>query len=113
MIEIELRGVEVHGHHGVEEEERREGQTFLFDVWFDVGEQVLSDRIEDTVDYRSVVELIEEISDSRAFQLLEALAAAVADAIVGRFPVGRVRVRVRKPEVGLPVEYSAATVQRP
>ncbi len=69
MIEIELRGVEVHGYHGVEEEERCEGQTFLFDVWFDVGEQALSDRIEDTVDYRSVVALIEETSDSRAFHL--------------------------------------------
>jgi dihydroneopterin aldolase len=57
---------------------------------------------------------VREVSDARAFVLLEALAAAVADALVARFPVTRARVRVRKPEVCLeaPVEYTAATVER-
>ena len=56
-----------------------------------------------------------EVSDARRFHLLEALAAAVADAIDERFPVERVRVRVRKREVepaGLPVAWTAATVER-
>ena len=43
-----------------------------------------------------------EVSDGRRFQLLESLAAAVADALLERFgQVERVRVRVRKPEVEL------------
>jgi dihydroneopterin aldolase len=47
--------------------------------------------------------------------LLETLAAAAADEIVSRFPIVRVRVRVRKRDVepaGLPVEWTAATVER-
>ena len=52
------------------------------------------------------------MSEARAFHLLEALAAAVADALLDRFPVARVRVRVRKPDVRLPVEHAAATVER-
>jgi dihydroneopterin aldolase len=66
------------------------------------------------VDYTAVVERIEAISGERRFNLLEALAAAVADDLVERFPVARVRVRVRKPEVRLaaPVEFTAATVER-
>ena len=58
---------------------------------------------------------MQEVSDGRAFQLLEALAAAVADALVARFPVERVRVRVRKPDVVLdpPVEFAAVRVTRP
>ena len=46
--------------------------------------------------------------------LLEALAAGVADALLERFPVSRVRVRVRKPDVRLeaPVEHAAVTVER-
>lgn len=113
MIEVELHGLEVFGHHGVDDAERREGQTFLFDVWLEVGDGALADRIEDAVDYRWVAEAIREVSDGRTFHLLEALAAAAASAIVERYPIERVRVRVRKPEVGLPVEYSAATVSRP
>ncbi len=55
-----------------------------------------------------------EVSDGRTFRLLEALSAAVADAVLARFPVARVRVRVRKPDVRLdaPVEHTAATAER-
>ena len=41
-------------------------------------------------------------------------AATIADDLLERFPVSRVRVRVRKPEVTLdaPAEFTAATVER-
>ena len=55
-----------------------------------------------------------EVSDDRAYSLLEALADAVARTLLERFPIDRARVRVRKPEVELdvPVEWSAATAER-
>jgi dihydroneopterin aldolase len=114
-ITVELHGLEVFGRHGVLEEEHREGRTFLFDLWLDVPDSALSDRIEDAVDYRDVAACVREVSDGRRYHLLEALAAAVAEALVERFPIERVRVRVRKPNVeasGLQTEYSAATVER-
>jgi len=113
-MKVELRGIELFGFHGAEEQERLDGQTFLYDVELEVGERGASDRIEDAVDYREVAATVREVND-RAFHLLEALACAVADAIVERFPVEHVKVRVRKPEVrpgGLLVEHTAATVQR-
>ena len=75
---------------------------------------VRSDKLGDTVDYTQVVDLVRQISDDHRFNLIEALAAAIADALVDRFHVSRARVRVRKPEVKLdaPVEYTAATVER-
>jgi 7,8-dihydroneopterin aldolase/epimerase/oxygenase len=112
MTTIELAGLEVFGYHGVNEDERRDGQRFLYDLELDVGEAGASDRIEDAVDYRDVAACVREVSEGRAFHLLEALAAAVADALLDRFPVPRVRVRVRKPDVRLPVEHAAATVER-
>jgi 7,8-dihydroneopterin aldolase/epimerase/oxygenase len=116
VITVELHGLEVFGRHGVLESERREGQTFLYDVWLDVSDSALSDRIEDAVDYREVARCLREVSEERKFHLLEALAAAAADALVARFPLERVRVRVRKPRLeieALPAAYSAATVERP
>ena len=61
-----------------------------------------------------MAECIREVSDGQRYNLIEALAAAVADELLERFPVARVRVRVRKPEVrlGAPVEWTAATVER-
>jgi dihydroneopterin aldolase len=113
MIVVELDSLEVFGRHGVLEEERRDGATFLYDVRLEVGDGALSDRIEDTVDYRDVADCVREVSDGRQFNLIEALAAAVADALVGRFEVDRVRVRVRKPQpAGVSAAHSAATVER-
>jgi dihydroneopterin aldolase len=113
-VTVEVCGLTIEGRHGVGEQERANPQPFVYDLWLDVGEAAFSDRIEDAVDYRAVTACVREISDGRQFHLLEALAAAVADAVVERFAVERVRVRVRKPDVRLeaPVEYTAATVDR-
>jgi dihydroneopterin aldolase len=111
---VELYGLELVGAHGVEDEERRNPQPFLYDVWLEVPEAATSDRLEDTVDYREVVDCLRELSDGRQFQLLEAMAAAAAAALLERFGVESARVRVRKPDVRLdaPVEWTAATVER-
>jgi dihydroneopterin aldolase len=113
-MRIELRGLSLHGYHGVLEHERRDGQRFLFDVELEVGEAGSTDRIEDAVDYRDVAACVREVSDARAYRLLEALATAIADELLARFPAERVEVRVRKPEVLLepPVEFAAVSAAR-
>lgn len=114
-VTVEVIGLELFARHGVEDEERREGQRFLFDLWLEVpADAVASDRLEDAVDYREVIATVRDVSDGQAFRLLEALAGAVAEAVLRRFPVERVRVRVRKPDVRLaaPVEHAAVSVER-
>jgi dihydroneopterin aldolase len=113
MIVVELEALEIFGRHGVLDEERRDGQTFLYDVRLEVGDGALSDRIEDTVDYRQVADCVRAVAEGRQFTLIEALADAVAAALMERFDVQRVRVRVRKPTPeGVPAAYAAATVER-
>jgi 7,8-dihydroneopterin aldolase/epimerase/oxygenase len=111
---VEIAGLELHGRHGALEEERTRDQTFLFDVELEIDlPGAETDALADTVDYREVVAVVREVSDGRAFALIEALATALADALVARFPVARARVRVRKPEVVLdaPVDFTAATAE--
>ena len=115
MTAIELVELRLHGYHGVNEDERRNGQLFVFDVRLEVPDGTgASDRVEDTIDYREVAALVREVSDGRQFHLLEALAAALTEAMLERFPAEAARVTVRKPEVklGPPVGYSAVTVER-
>jgi dihydroneopterin aldolase len=114
-VVIEIEGLEVRGFHGATKREKKEGQPFLFDVYVvahDAG--VRSDHLADTVDYTRLVEHVQEICESRRFNLIEALAAAVVDDLMDHFPISRARVRVRKPRVdlGLPVEFTAATIER-
>lgn len=113
---IELIDLVLFGHHGYLEAERRLGQRFLVDLWVEVDDAASSsDDIDQTVDYRHLAELVREVFAGPERLLLEALAGAVADGILERFPaVKSVRVRVRKPDVVLepPVEHAAVTVER-
>ncbi len=112
---VELHDLRVPGRHGVLEHERESDREFLYDIAFDVSDAALSDRIEDAVDYRDVAQCVREVSEGRRYHLIEALAAATAEAIVGRFPVEWVRVKVRKPNLevaGLQLGESVATCER-
>jgi dihydroneopterin aldolase len=110
---VELYGLEVFGFHGAYDEEKASGQVFLFDVQLDVGDRGADDDLAGAVDYTEVAAAIRELSDSRRFDLLEALATATADLLHERFRPRRLRVRIRKRPAGLPVEFSAVTVERP
>jgi dihydroneopterin aldolase len=115
-MRIELHGLHVFGYHGVEEDEQRLGQPFLYDVELEVGERGASDRLEDAVDYTEVAQAIRELSTARRFSLLEGLGTAVADMLMERFEPESLRLVIRKPQVkpaGLTVEYSAVHVERP
>jgi len=113
-LTVELVGLEVLGRHGVEDDEREQGRTFLYDIALEVPAPA-SDRLEDTVDYRAVAACVREVSEAREYRLIEVLASAVADELAARFSAERVSVRVRKPGIspaGLTVAYSAATAER-
>jgi dihydroneopterin aldolase len=51
------------------------------------------------------------IVEGRSFQLLEALAGAIAHAVLAAFPVEEVEVRVRKPKAPLPGAFETVEVR--
>jgi dihydroneopterin aldolase len=113
-MRVELRGLELYGYHGVHPEERERGQRFLYDVELEVGDRGADDRLEGAVDYSQVAGAVREVAE-RPYDLLEALATAIADVLEERFRPERLRVRVRKPDVrpgGIDVEFAAVTVER-
>ena len=115
-VSVELAGLEIFGHHGATEEERRAGGTLLYDVELVVPDTALSDELLQAVDYDRVAELVQEVSEAREYRLLEALAGAVVHALRERFPVERAAVRVRKPGIrpgDLAADYAAASVRWP
>jgi 7,8-dihydroneopterin aldolase/epimerase/oxygenase len=99
VITIEVNDFRLFGHHGVHAHEKENGQDFVFDVALDVGDRGSDDVYAEAVDYREVQRVVQEINDARSYDLIEALATAVADALWERFAPEAVRVRVTKPAV--------------
>ena len=97
---IVLHDMRFHGRHGVEDAERRTTQPFGVDVEIvrDLGPAGRSDDLARTVDYGAVFAVCRDVVEGRSFRLIEALAEAIAEAILRSFPVAEVVVRVRKLE---------------
>jgi dihydroneopterin aldolase len=103
-VTIELHGIELHGFHGVLDEEREQGQTFVVDVWLDPRPSRAdeTDDLADAINYAAVCDRVVELARGGPYRLLERLAAVIADDLVAEFGVTRARVRVAKPDVPIP-----------
>ena len=102
---IFLHGIELHGFHGLYEEEARLGQRFVVDVdwWLDLDAAAAHDSYDETVGYEKVFELVTRLSSERRFHILEAFAQAIADVLLERFArIEQVRVVVHKPNAPIP-----------
>lgn len=108
---VEVHGLELFGRHGANDDERRDGQTFLFDVTLEISEPA-ADSLDATIDYRLVRDIVRRVSDAECYVLLESLAAATADAISRELATRKVRVRVRKPGIAW-AEWTGVTCERP
>jgi 7,8-dihydroneopterin aldolase/epimerase/oxygenase len=100
--EILLEGMRFYAYHGVNPEERAQGQRFTVDVVLavDLRRPGQSDDLADTVSYSAVYKVVRETVEGEPRQLIEAVAEAIATVILKGFPlVARVIVTVRKPEV--------------
>ncbi len=99
MGRIRLRSIEFHGHCGIAPEERAAGQRLAvdLDLGADLGRAIEKDDGDQTVDYVAVSRLVVDLGTRLQFNLIESLAARIADEILKAFPlVNWARVEVRK-----------------
>ena len=110
---ITLRGMRFSGRHGVEPAEREAPQPFEVDlvVRLDLSHAAATDDLAATIDYAALFELTRSIVEGRSFHLIEALAGAIADAVLIGHPVDDVEVRVRKPKAPLPGAFETVEVR--
>jgi 7,8-dihydroneopterin aldolase/epimerase/oxygenase len=112
-VDIEIRGLSIYTHHGVTEAEREVGQRLLLDVSFDVPscDAVLTDRLEDTIDYSEACDIIALAATERSYKTLERLAQVIGERLAERFGCESVRVRAAKPEPPLPLALEEVAVE--
>jgi dihydroneopterin aldolase len=109
---IELRGLRVRGHHGVFDHERRDGQEFVVDVtvWMDLAPAAASDELGDTLHYGELAERTAAIVAGEPSNLIEAVAARIADMMLADARVRAVEVALHKPQAPIPLEFADVAV---
>jgi dihydroneopterin aldolase len=112
-VQVELRGLSIYTHHGVTDAEREIGQRLEFDVSFDVPhcDALLTDRLEDTVDYADVADIVALAATERSYKTLERLGHVIGERIAERYGCESVTVRAAKPEPPLPLAIEEVAVE--
>lgn len=119
MSKINIVDLEVFYCVGVTDEERAAPQRLLITVEmaFDFSSAALSDRVERTIDYHAVAQMLLNYGEGRSWKLLERLVTNLADMILAEFKAQNVSITVKKfviPQARhVSVQLSKTRVARP
>ena len=113
MDQIEIRGLKVFAYHGVNPQEKRDGQNFILDITADVdlSRPCRSDNVEDTVSYAKVMKTAIRVMNEASYDLLEKVSQRVADQILEEYPpIQTVEITLKKPEAPIRADFDYVAV---
>lgn len=119
MSKINIVDLEVFYCVGVPDEERATPQRLLLtiEMAFDFSSAAVCDRIERTIDYYAVCQMLLKYGEDRSWKLLERLVTNLADDILSQFKAANVTVTVKKfiiPQARhVSVQFSKARMAKP
>lgn len=114
MDKIYIKGLELFAYHGVNPEEKRDGQTFLLDVTLhaDLSRPRQTDNLDDTINYAAVRKTIQRAFTAQSCDLIERAAQAVCEAILNEHPkVEKVGLLLKKPEAPMNAKFDYVAVE--
>ncbi|MDD7194210.1 MAG: dihydroneopterin aldolase [Oscillospiraceae bacterium] len=114
MDKIIVRGLKIFAYHGVNPEEKQDGQNFVFDIdaYVDIGSACESDGIDDTVSYAKIIKETVRIFTAEKNDLLERAAERVACGLFERFDkINALRIRLKKPEAPIKADFDYVGVE--
>ena len=116
MDRIALTGLRARGRHGVYGFEREQGQDFVVDVVLtvDLSRAGVTDDVADTVHYGELADHLVAVITGEPVNLIETLAARLAEVCLSDRRVTACEVTVHKPQAPINHEFAdvAVTIRR-
>ncbi len=99
MSSIYVEKLEIYAILGITEEERKNKQKLIIDYWIeaDISKAMLSDDIEDCVNYRTINKEILEVVLNSSYKTIERLLGVLLDLIISFNGVLHAKLQVAKP----------------
>lgn len=114
MDKIKIQGLRLYAYHGVNPEEKVDGQMFFLDISCSLSLCVpcATDCVEDTVSYAKILKTARSAFLSEKFDLLETAAETVAKAVLSAFgAIKEITVCVRKPQAPIQADFEYVAVE--
>lgn len=108
MDKILIKGLKLFAYHGVNPEEKENGQDFVFDIilYVNMNKACRSDNVEDTVSYAKVVKTVRRAFCTQKYDLIEKCAEVTAQAILDEYcDVLKIDLTLKKPQAPVNAEF--------
>lgn len=117
MDKITIKNLRLFAYHGVNPEEKENGQDFYLDIdyYVNITRACYNDCLDDTVSYAKVVKAVRRAFTAQKYDLIERAAQVVADAIFDEFEqIFKVEITLKKPHapVSADFDYMAVSIVR-
>ena len=113
MDKIIIKGLKIYAFHGVNREEKDEGQNFIIDavLYVDLKQAGYTDVVNDTVSYVKVTKSIIKVVKERSYDLLERVAYMITKQLFSEFvDIEEIDITVKKPEAPIKAEFDYMAV---
>lgn len=113
MDKISIKGLKLFAYHGVNPEEKENGQNFVIDLdyYVNIARACQMDTLDDTVSYAKVVKTIRRVFTAEKYDLIERAAQVIADAVLDEFDdIFKIEVTLKKPEAPISAEFDYVAV---
>lgn len=114
MDKIIVKNLKIFAYHGVNPEEKADGQNFVLDIdaYVDIGVPCATDNVDDTVSYAKIIKETVRIFTLQSDDLLERAAQRVADGLFERFDkIEKLRILLKKPEAPIKADFEYVAVE--
>lgn len=114
MDKILVRNLKIFAYHGVNPEEKENGQNFVLDIdaFVDIDVPCRTDDVEDTVSYAKIIKETVKIFTYQKDDLLERASQRVADGLFERFDkIQALRILLKKPEAPIKADFEYVGVE--
>lgn len=114
MDKIIIKNLKLFCYHGVNPEEKVDGQNFVFDIEASVDLSIPceTDNVDDTVSYAKMIKTVRRVSQSQKDDLIERVAQRIIDALFEEYEkIQSIKISVKKPEAPIKAEFDYVAVQ--
>lgn len=114
MEKIIVKGLRLKAYHGVNPEEKIDGQMFELDITAltDAKKAAISDELDDTVSYAKIIKTARAVFTAQSYNLIEYAAHKVGTEIMREYPVlESVTVLLKKPEAPIKADFDYVAVE--
>ena len=114
MDKIIIKGLKLFAYHGVNPEEKTDGQNFILDITAVIDASVAkkTDKVDDTVSYAKIIKLTRAVFTEKSYDLIETVAYKVGVELIKVFSeLESVTVLLKKPEAPIKADFDYVGVE--